>query len=100
MLFNLLYIDPAATTVLLSSVTAIVVACGATFIILWRKIKKGAQKVLHFDENANKEVEDELVITDDEATEEVAEETVEATEEVVEEVAATEETVETTEEEA
>jgi MFS superfamily sulfate permease-like transporter len=100
MLSNLLYIDPAATTVLLSSVTAIVVACGATFIILWRKIKKGAQKVLHFDENANKEVEDELVITDDEATEEVAEETVEATEEVVEEVAATEEMVETTEEEA
>ena len=86
MLSNLLYIDPAATTVLLSSVTAIVVACGATFIILWRKIKKGAQKVLHFDENANKEVEDELVITDDETTEEV-----------VEEVAVAEETAEETE---
>ena len=86
MLSNLLYIDPAATTVLLSSVTAIVVACGATFIILWRKIKKGAQKVLHFDENANKEVEDELVITDDEATEEVAvaAETAEETEKVEE----------------
>jgi hypothetical protein len=65
MLFNLLYIDPAATTVLLSSITAIVVACGATFIILWRKLKKGAQKVLHIDENKNKEVEDELVINEE-----------------------------------
>ena len=69
MLFNLLYIDPAATTVLLSSITAIVVACGATFIILWRKLKKGAQKVLHIDENKNKEVEDELVINDEVAKE-------------------------------
>ena len=65
MLFNLLYIDPAATTVLLSSITAIAVALGATFIILWRKIKKGAQKVLHIDENKNKEVEDELVINEE-----------------------------------
>lgn len=65
MLFNLLYMDPAATTVLLSSVTAIAVACGATFIILWRKVKKGAQKVLHIDATANKEVEDELVINDE-----------------------------------
>ncbi|MBQ5927409.1 MAG: hypothetical protein IIX01_05755, partial [Clostridia bacterium] len=70
MLNNLLYIDPAATTVLLSSVTAIAVALGATFIILWRKIKKGAQKVLHIDDNANKEVEDELVITEDTQAEE------------------------------
>lgn len=69
MLTNLLYIDPAATTVLLSSITAIAVACGATFIILWRKIKKGAQKVLHLDENANKEVEEELVISDEETEE-------------------------------
>ena len=73
MLTNLLYIDPAATTVLLSSITAIAVACGATFITLWRKVKKGAQKVLHIDDNANKEVEEELVINEEvEVTEEVA----------------------------
>ena len=76
MLTNLLYIDPAATTVLLSSITAIAVACGATFIILWRKVKKGAQKVLHIDDNANKEVEEELVINEEvAATEETTEET-------------------------
>ena len=68
MLLKLLYIDPAATTALLSSITAIVVACGATFIILWRKLKKGVKKTLHIDENANKDVEDELVILDEDTT--------------------------------
>ncbi|MBQ3019079.1 MAG: hypothetical protein IJD77_00640 [Clostridia bacterium] len=90
MLLKLLYIDPAATTALLSSITAIAVACGATFIILWRKLKKGVKKTLHIDENANKDVEDELVILDEDAkeapeaevaaTEETAEETVETKE--------------------
>lgn len=92
MLWNLLYIDPAATTVLLSSITAIAVACGATYIILWRKIKKGAQKVLHIDETANKEVEDELVITDETA------EAAPATEAVAEEAAVAEEPAEKVEE--
>ena len=66
MLNNMLYIDPAATTALVSGITAIVVALSATFIILWRKFKKGASKVFHIDENKNKEVEEDLVITDDE----------------------------------
>jgi hypothetical protein len=90
MLLKLLYIDPAATTALLSSITAIVVACGATFIILWRKLKKGVKKTLHIDENANKDVEDELVILDEEATD-APEAEVAATEETVEETVETEE---------
>ena len=90
MLLKLLYIDPAATTALLSSITAIVVACGATFIILWRKLKKGVKKTLHIDENANKDVEDEQVILDEEATD-APEAEVAATEETVEETVETEE---------
>ena len=35
-----LYIDPAATSILLSSITAIVVAVGASAIVIWRKLKK------------------------------------------------------------
>lgn len=66
---NMCYIDPAATSVLISSITAIVVALGATFIIIWRKMKRGVQKTLHIDENAGKVVEDDLVILDEEATE-------------------------------
>lgn len=64
MLVNLLYLDPAATTAIITSLTAIIAAVGAWFIIRWRKIKKGVSKTLHIDENANKEVEDDLVITD------------------------------------
>lgn len=64
MLNNLLYLDPAATTAIVTSLTGIVAAVAAAFIIRWRKIKKGVSKTLHIDENANKEVEDDLVITD------------------------------------
>ncbi len=69
MYLNLLYIDPAATTVILSSVTAIAVALGATFIVFWRKLKRGVQKTLHIDENAGKNVEEELVVFDEQPAE-------------------------------
>ena len=85
------YIDPAATSVLLSSITAIAIAIGASAIILWRKVKKKVSKTLNIDPNAGKEVEDELVVTDAEVAEEVkAEET--ATEEVKTEETVAEET--------
>ena len=56
-----LYIDPAATTVIITSISGIVIAVGATAVILWRKAKKKVADVLHIDENANKEVEDDIV---------------------------------------
>lgn len=56
------YIDPAATTILLTSISSIAIAVGATAVILWRKAKKKVTTTLHIDENANKEVEDDLVI--------------------------------------
>ncbi|MCI6734311.1 MAG: hypothetical protein MR437_04455 [Clostridiales bacterium] len=92
MLVNLLYLDPAATTAIITSLTAIIAAVGAWFIIRWRKIKKGVSKTLHIDENAKKEVEDDLVITDadiaaDEQAEKVADEQAEKADE---DVAATE----------
>lgn len=62
---NLLYIDPAATSILLTSITAIVAAVGAGVLIAWRAVKKKVNKALHIDENANKEVEGELVLSDD-----------------------------------
>lgn len=91
MLSNLLYIDPAATTVLISSLTAIAVACGATFIILWRKLKKGVKKTLHIDENAHKDAEEDLIVLDENAeelAEEVAEEVAAATDKTQEEESA------------
>ena len=60
-----LYLDPSAATVLITSISGVVVALGATFVILFRKAKKKVAKTLHIDENANKEVEEELVINTD-----------------------------------
>lgn len=79
----LAYIDPAATSVLLSSIVAIVVAIGASAIVIWRKVKKGVSKTFHIDPNANKEVEEDVVLTD-ESAEEVTEE-VETVEETAKE---------------
>ena len=75
----LAYIDPAATSVLLSSIVAIVVAIGASAIVIWRKVKKGVSKTFHIDPNANKEVEEDVVLTEETT------ETAETVEEPVEE---------------
>ena len=60
------YIDPSTTTILISSISGIVIAIGAGAVIIWRKAKKKVANVLHIDENAGKEVEEELVIKEDE----------------------------------
>ncbi len=59
------YIDPTSVSILIVSISGIVAAIGATAFILWRKAKKKVANVLHIDENANKEVEEELVINTD-----------------------------------
>lgn len=61
------YVDPSVTTAVIQAVVAVVVAVGAVAGVLWRKAKKKAQEVLHIDENANKIVEDEIVVTEDKA---------------------------------
>lgn len=72
MMFNIIsmpvaaYFDPAATSVLITSISGIVIAVGATALILWRKAKKKVAFALHIDENANKEVEEDIVINDEE----------------------------------
>lgn len=63
--FNMLYMDPAAVSVLLSSITAIVLGIGASLIIWWRKFKNKVNKTLNIDPNKGKEVEEDLVITED-----------------------------------
>lgn len=63
--FLLGYIDPAATSVLLSSITAIIVAISASAIILWRKFKKKINKTLKIDPNKGKEVEEDIVVSDE-----------------------------------
>lgn len=59
------YIDPSVVSGLLVGISGAVVACSAAFFIVWRKLKKKVTKTLGIDENANKEVEEELIIKDD-----------------------------------
>ena len=97
MITQLLYIDPGATTAVVTAITGVVVAVGASAIVIWRKFKKKVDKAINKDPNANKEVEEELVITDDEVkTEESAEQTAENTE-ATEKVETVEAPVETAE---
>ena len=59
------YLDPTSTTILITSISSIAIAVGATAVVMWRKAKKKVTSTLHIDLNANKEVEDELVINTD-----------------------------------
>ena len=72
------YLDPSATSILVVSISGIIIAIGSTAMILFRKAKKKVAKTLHIDENANKEVEEDLVINEDAPAEETAEEKTEA----------------------
>lgn len=67
------YIDPSVATTLVTAIAGAVVALSASFFIIWRKTKSKVSRVLGVDENANKEVEDELIIKD-EKTEETKDE--------------------------
>lgn len=60
------YIDPSQVTLVIQVISGIVIALGATFYVVWRKIKKKASKVFGIDENAGKEVEEDIVINEEE----------------------------------
>lgn len=66
---NLLYLDAAATTAIISAATAVIVALGAWFRIQWRKIKKNKNTP-----KSDQEKEADLVITEDVSAEEKSEE--------------------------
>ncbi len=59
------YIDPSTTTYIVQAVAGIAIAIGAFFIVYWRKAKHKIADKLHIDENANKEVEDEIRVNEE-----------------------------------
>lgn len=60
------YLDPSVMTYTIQVVAGILVAVGAVVGIAWRRAKKKIQDKLGIDENAKKEVEDDIVeFTDD-----------------------------------
>ena len=63
------YLDPTVMTYTIQIVAGVVVAAGAVIGIWWRKAKKKVQDKLGIDENARKEVEDDIVEFDKESHE-------------------------------
>ena len=58
------YIDPSVMTYTIQAVAGIVIAVGAVVGIIWRNARKKAKQILNIDENANKEVEGDVVEID------------------------------------
>ena len=59
------YIDPSVMTYTNQIVAGVAVAIGAVAGIYWRRAKKKVQQKLGIDENAKKEVEEDIVAFDD-----------------------------------
>ena len=58
------YVDPSVMSYTVQAIAGVAIALGVVFGVVWRRIKKGASKALGRDENAGKEVEDEVAFTE------------------------------------
>ena len=57
----LAYVDPSVMSYTVQAIAGVAIALGVVVGVVWRKVKRGANKALGLDENAGKEVEDEIV---------------------------------------
>ena len=62
--YNALYLDTSVVTILITSISGVAVAIGAAVVIFFRKAKKKVAKTFHIDENAGKEVEGDVLLTE------------------------------------
>lgn len=54
------YVDPSVMSYTVQAIAGVAIALGVVFGVVWRKVKRGASKALGRDENAGKEVEEEV----------------------------------------
>ena len=54
------YVDPSVMSYTVQAIAGVAIALGVVLGVVWRKIKKSANKALGRDENAGKEVEEEV----------------------------------------
>ena len=54
------YVDPSVMSYTVQAIAGVAIALGVVFGVVWRKIKKGANKALGRDENAGKEEKEEV----------------------------------------
>ena len=59
------YVDPSVMTYTIQAVAGAIIALGAVIGVTWRIMKKKTQKVLKIDENAKKEMEEDVQIIED-----------------------------------
>lgn len=59
MLFS--YIDPSVMSYTVQAIAGVAIALGVVVGVVWRKMKRGANKAFGRDENAGKEVEEDIV---------------------------------------
>ena len=57
----LAYVDPSVMSYTVQAIAGVAIALGVVFGVVWRKIKRGANKALGRDENSGKEVEEDVV---------------------------------------
>ena len=55
------YVDPSVMSYTVQAIAGVAIALGVVFGVVWRRLEKGASKARGRDENAGKEVEDEIV---------------------------------------
>ena len=55
------YVDPSVMSYTFQAIAGVVIALGVVVGVVWRKVKKGANKALGRDENAGKEIEEDVV---------------------------------------
>lgn len=58
------YVDPSVMSYTVQAIAGAAIALGVVFGVIWRRVKRGAKKALNIDENAGKEVEEELSVND------------------------------------
>lgn len=55
------YLDPSVMTYAIQAIAGVVIAVGAVVGVYWRKARKKINNSLGIDENAKKEVEEDIV---------------------------------------
>ena len=58
------YVDPSVMSYTVQAIAGVAIALGVVFGVVWRKVKRGANKALGRDENSGKEVEEDVVAKD------------------------------------
>ena len=58
------YVDPSVMSYTVQAIAGVAIALGVVFGVVWRKIKKGTNKVLGRDENSGKEIEEDIEVKD------------------------------------